>query len=277
MSDEENSSHSLRRAAAFSTILSPFHIHPRAFVIVIGDSRDDVPTFRFNFIWTNDEEDNVSFEDILNQSLRNATSRRNPVSSSAVEKLPTFILKQKSVQRFPDPCSICQENLKEEETITKLPCHHAYHKSCILPWFNEHNSCPVCRYELPVDDPEKERERKLRMSERDAEIAQRPKCCQLLDFTECIHEENTQIETLKPLSSCGHLFHPECVEKWAEKDGQSVEDSLICPICKSVSSLPSKSNISPIIRPPHKKRRRSVLEEDSDISPRKRQKTTHSD
>ena len=43
-----------------------------------------------------------------------------------------------------------------------MPCAHIFHTDCLMPWLNEHNSCPVCRFELKTDDPEYEnRKREL--------------------------------------------------------------------------------------------------------------------
>ena len=54
---------------------------------------------------------------------------------------------------------ITEEELSkfEDRTIIEMPCEHTFHQECILPWLKEHNSCPTCRFELPTDDSEYEK------------------------------------------------------------------------------------------------------------------------
>jgi hypothetical protein len=47
-------------------------------------------------------------------------------------------------------CSVCQELFELDSTCLKLPCTHCFHKDCIVPWLKDHNTCPVCRKELPT-------------------------------------------------------------------------------------------------------------------------------
>jgi hypothetical protein len=45
-----------------------------------------------------------------------------------------------------EQCAICllDEGRKNEETV-RLPCSHAFHSRCILPWFYRVSTCPTCR------------------------------------------------------------------------------------------------------------------------------------
>jgi hypothetical protein len=49
-------------------------------------------------------------------------------------------------------CSVCREDLKLGDEAVMLPCEHTFCFDCIHPWLEKQNTCPDCRYELPLDD-----------------------------------------------------------------------------------------------------------------------------
>lgn len=50
-----------------------------------------------------------------------------------------------------DTCTVCHDDYEEGATVVELPCTHCFHEDCIMPWLETHNTCPVCRKELPPD------------------------------------------------------------------------------------------------------------------------------
>jgi len=95
-----------------------------------------------------------NFDEVLNRLFVNAGSRGTPpASQSALESLPQVTIEQKHVDEAMN-CSICREEFNLGESVAELPCCHKFHGGCIVPWLKMHNQCPVCRFELPTDDAE---------------------------------------------------------------------------------------------------------------------------
>ncbi|KAJ4832461.1 hypothetical protein Tsubulata_016011 [Turnera subulata] len=48
-------------------------------------------------------------------------------------------------------CSVCMEDLQIGSVGKRMPCQHVYHGGCIDQWLMIKNTCPTCRYQMPVD------------------------------------------------------------------------------------------------------------------------------
>ncbi|PSR96583.1 E3 ubiquitin-protein like [Actinidia chinensis var. chinensis] len=92
----------------------------------------------------------------------NALIGRPPASKTVLENLPSVILTQEDVENDNALCAVCKDGIIVGEQAKQLPCSHRYHGDCIVPWLGIRNTCPVCRYELPTDDPDYERRRTQR-------------------------------------------------------------------------------------------------------------------
>jgi len=58
-------------------------------------------------------------------------------------------------------CIICTDKFEIGDTVMRLPfCSHCFHEKCALTWLKRHNTCPMCRRELPTDDEEYESRRR---------------------------------------------------------------------------------------------------------------------
>ncbi|PVV01837.1 hypothetical protein BB560_003732 [Smittium megazygosporum] len=61
--------------------------------------------------------------------------------------------------------SYCSEDFVRSDDIIKLPCNHMFDQECINPWLKHNNTCPICRFELPSDDPEWIKKQKIKEHE----------------------------------------------------------------------------------------------------------------
>ncbi|XP_010249658.1 PREDICTED: E3 ubiquitin-protein ligase RING1-like [Nelumbo nucifera] len=100
-------------------------------------------------------------EQLIQQLAENDPNRYGtpPASKSAIDGLPDVKISEELLASDLAQCAVCKDTFELGSEAKQMPCKHIYHSDCILPWLKLHNSCPVCRYELPTDDPDYEQRR----------------------------------------------------------------------------------------------------------------------
>lgn len=96
-----------------------------------------------------------------------------PTSAATLRSLPKIKVKPYDlIANESNECSICLEDLVAGQPALRIPCGHLYHEECVKDWLRKSNVCPVCRFELPTDDAEYERGRRMRMAGRKLRMRQ---------------------------------------------------------------------------------------------------------
>ena len=103
-------------------------------------------------------------ENIINQIMMNDPNKYGnpPASKDSIKKLEKCIVTNEQLKNFgvENSCAVCKDEFEIGQELLLMPCKHYFHNDCLLPWLNERNSCPVCRYELPTDDSDYEERKK---------------------------------------------------------------------------------------------------------------------
>ena len=115
-------------------------------------------------------------------NMQNQHQGNPPASKNAIDKLKHFKMEKKYCKKnekdpnkleYPE-CSICLMEVNEGQNTILLPCGHMFHEECVTKWLQIHNTCPLCRFELPTDNADYERERNQRNQQREANIRNNP-------------------------------------------------------------------------------------------------------
>ncbi|KMZ56393.1 hypothetical protein ZOSMA_96G00690 [Zostera marina] len=77
------------------------------------------------------------------RNLVNGGDRRHMLSEEMISK--NLRKSQANSSQENSSCSICQEQILQNETIVMLDCGHDYHFDCIKQWLLIQNKCPNCR------------------------------------------------------------------------------------------------------------------------------------
>ncbi|KAE9614886.1 hypothetical protein Lal_00036098 [Lupinus albus] len=87
-------------------------------------------------------------EEFIEQLTLNDRHGPPPAARSSIDAMPTIRITQAHL-RSDSHCPVCQDKFELGCEAREMPCNHIYHSDCIVPWLVQHNSCPVCRIELP--------------------------------------------------------------------------------------------------------------------------------
>jgi hypothetical protein len=108
--------------------------------------------FRSNF---GNQDTLLEFLNLLGAN-RTENKKRPPTSTKAIKSLKSFLMSEKYCKKSKDKtelpnCPICISDIKIKEETILLPCGHMYHSKCVIEWLKQNNTCPVCRFELPIE------------------------------------------------------------------------------------------------------------------------------
>ncbi|XP_027363951.1 probable E3 ubiquitin-protein ligase RHC1A [Abrus precatorius] len=88
-------------------------------------------------------------EELFEQFSANNRQGPPPASRSSIDAMPTVKITQRHL-RSDSHCPVCKDKFELGSDARQMPCNHLYHSDCIVPWLLQHNTCPVCRQELPL-------------------------------------------------------------------------------------------------------------------------------
>ena len=83
--------------------------------------------------------------DFVRQAIEAHRFRGNPPASQfAIDHLK----ESTTIEQSTEACTVCQDLVEQGAVTLSMPCGHVFHKDCLMPWLQEHNTCPVCRCEI---------------------------------------------------------------------------------------------------------------------------------
>ena len=95
---------------------------------------------------------------ILAGTYSQITNEPNPITSSRLLTTAEIQQLRENHDTCDDPhhhhhrddqCSVCIDDFADDADITVLPCSHAFHSDCIVPWLTERQSkCPLCKFDV---------------------------------------------------------------------------------------------------------------------------------
>ncbi|KAI4323331.1 hypothetical protein L6164_022946 [Bauhinia variegata] len=105
----------------------------------------------------NDDDDGEADDEV--EDPLPLLSSQNSICSSKfrTDSIPTILVTSSLLAEL-DPsgvlCAVCKDPICVDAEAKQLPCKHLYHSDCIIPWLAHHSSCPLCRFQLAIEEEE---------------------------------------------------------------------------------------------------------------------------
>ena len=193
--NQNNAQNNNNNTGNYNIFFIPFNVspfsgsvnrHPFDFAVFEGPigSNNDFVNPSHNFFLDNFASNfisnfiNPTTRIIFINNMQNQHQGNPPAAQTAIDKLKHFKMEKKFCKKsendpkkieFPE-CSICLMEVSEGQDTILLPCGHMFHDNCVTKWLKIHNTCPLCRFELPTDNAEYEKQRNERNQQRDVHI-----------------------------------------------------------------------------------------------------------
>ncbi|XP_058772465.1 E3 ubiquitin-protein ligase MPSR1-like [Vicia villosa] len=91
-----------------------------------------------------------SLETLFHELERTTKNSQPPASKESIEGMKRVEIEESDGGE----CVVCLEEFEVGGVVREMPCEHRFHGDCIEKWLGIHGSCPVCRYQMPVDEKE---------------------------------------------------------------------------------------------------------------------------
>jgi len=96
----------------------------------------------------------------MSEEIRNGVNRNAAAAAASKKKLTKIMAGKVRLTKLDldtlcsqPSCPICSEDFLVSSSVTKLPCTHIFHHSCVVPWLEMKQNCPICRAEITDEIP----------------------------------------------------------------------------------------------------------------------------